>query len=61
MRMRRSNICLIRNLNERAERQHLERAEFPRIDERQNAQTVEAQSILISEGRKEGEREEAGY
>lgn len=53
--MRRSNICLIRNLNERAERQHLERAEFPRIDERQNAQTVEAQSILISEGRKEGE------
>lgn len=35
----------------------MERAEFPRIDERQNAQTVEAQSILISEGRKEGERE----
>lgn len=48
-------------MKEQRDSQHLERAEFPRIDERQNAQTVEAQSILISEGRKEEEREGAGY
>lgn len=58
MRMRRSNICLMRNRKkEQKDSQHLDREGFPRIDERQNAQTAEAQSILISEGRREGRRE----
>lgn len=56
--MRRSNICLMRNpKKEQKDSQHLERGGFPRIDERQNAQTPEAQSILISEGKREGRRE----
>lgn len=54
--MRRSNICLMRNRKkEQKDSQHLDREGFPRIDERQNAQTAEAQSILISEGRREEE------
>lgn len=39
----------------------MEREGFPRTDERQNAQTAEAQSILISKGRKEEERQGARY
>lgn len=39
----------------------MEREGFPRIDERQNAQTAEAQSILISKGRKEEESQGARY
>ena len=46
---------------EQTDSQHLEREGFPRIDERQNAQTIEAQSILISKGRKEEERQGARY